>query len=262
MEHKSFRIFSFAILLVILSFIIIYNVWSILYSEFYGKLVLKLIPSFCIMSIPIFYYLYYRMTLYTLFIHIMLFFCLLGDLFLGLYDPNVAELPLFKNIYLILGGGSFLLARGLILLTMILYPASRLKLIKHSCISLIISHVLFNIPFIGLSFIFYFNNNNITITIFVMIYIILGFGFQSSYSFLRIKAIEWESYFSSVFAFVGIMLFNVSDFILLSTMFTPIFPSYCILIADNIYWVSMFLLTISVVRSPYTLEEKGKTLLQ
>lgn len=258
MEHKAFRIFASFILLVILSIIVIFNVFSILYNEFYGKLALKLAPIFCMMSIPLFYYFYYRITLYSLFIHLMLFFCLLGDLFLGLYDPNVAELTLFKNIYVILGGVSFLFARMLILLAVILYPASRFKLIKYDLISSIVSHILFNIPFVGLSFIFYFNTPNRTIAIFIMSYIILGFGVQTSYTFLRINTIEWESKISSIFGFIGIMLFNISDFILLITMFASLFPLYCILIADNIYWVSMFFLTISIIRSPHTLEEKGK----
>jgi len=66
-----------------------------------------------------------------------------------------------------------------------------------------------------------------------------------------------ESKTSCVFAFLGILFFNVSDLLLFICIFTDTFPSYVILIADNIYWLSMYLLTVSVVRSPYEYVEKG-----
>lgn len=258
MEHKVFRFFSLGIFIVIIFVSITYNCLTIIHHEFNGKIILKLIPTFTIMSMPIFYYCYYRITIYALLINLALFLCFIGDIFLSLYDPNISELEVVKNAYLFLGGSSFLLARFLILLVMILYPASRVKLISYDLLPLIVSHIIFNVPFIALTFIFFLSKNSSTaIYALIMIYIILGFGLQLSYSFLRIKAISWESIYSSICGFCGVLLFNISDFLLLSTMFTPIFPEYCILISDNIYWLAMFLLSLSIVRSNTTLEEKG-----
>ena len=259
MEHKVFRIFGLTVFLLTLLFAILYDVFTIKYHEFYGKLMIKLLPTFFMMSIPIFYYIYYRITIYSLFIHITLFFFLLGDIFIGLYDSTIpynSILQTYNNIYLILGGSSFLFGRFLILFAMMLYPASRFKMIKYETSTLLIIHFIFVIPSIAISFLF-INKEKVLITISVILYIVLGFGFQLSYSFLRISTIDWESKYSSIFAFIGVFLFNLSDFLLLMTMFTKYFPSYFILLADNIYWLSILLLAISVVRSPYVLVEKG-----
>lgn len=260
MEHKSFRVFSLFILLINLVFIFLYNYINFQKQHFYEKIFLKLIPSLCNMSIPIFYYFKYRITIYALLIHLTLFFCLVGDLLLGLYNPDLLETVNFKEVYLIVGGFAFLLARMSILLAMILYPSTRFKLIRHNYISLILSHLLFNIPFVIVAFAVFSSKLPGLIYASIILYILLGFGMQLSYSFLRINAIDGESRYSSIIGFLGILFFNISDILLLVTMFTNFLPSYCLLISDNIYWLGIFLLSISIVRSPYVVEERGMSL--
>lgn len=257
MEHRTFRISAVSVSISIIAVICAFNYFSLNSNNFYVKLLFKLSPLFFMLILIIFYMFQYKITLYSAIIFTVLFFCFLGDIFLSLYNPKLDDVSTNKETYIIIGGVSFFLSRLLLLLNFMLYRDNNLKIIHYGIKKMVICHVLFNSPFIALSVLFLMYGNYTMKYIFVFIYVLLGFGFQLSYSFLRIGEIEKESINSSIFGFIGMLLFNISDILLLTTMLTTYLPFYCIIISDNIYWIAMYFLTISIVRFSKENVEKG-----
>ena len=239
MFHRNFRIICSVFLLGILSFVVSYDCLKLNYIFPTPTLIVKIGPLFFMMIINALYFILYRFTIYSIFMFITLFFSFLGDLFMGLYDSK-------EPVYIICGGAAFFIARISLLTNFMIYPSSPLRLIRHDCLNTVFSHILFTTPFILVGI---FLLDGTVISILNLLYFILGFGFQLSYSFLRIRAIEEESKFSTVIAFTGMLLFNIADCFLLISIFTTVLPPYWIVISDNIYWTSMYLLTISILRT-------------
>lgn len=255
MEHKVFRIVASIAASCIFGAITAFNYFTLSGSSNVSlKLSLKICPSIILLMLTIFYIMYYKNTIYSFLTSIFLSFCLMGDVLLALYEPKLAGDVNNKTVFLILGGSAFLIGRIILLFA---FALNKCKLINYNIKKMLISHVVFNIPFITLGVLNLVYNKFKIISIIILLYAFFGFGFQLSYAFLRINAIREESTYSSIFGFLGIFLFNISDVLLLSAvMFTPFFPDYVITISDDYYWLGLFLITISIVRYPKTSLEK------
>lgn len=270
MEHKTFRILTLLSILCIIGATIGFN----LVENDKIKLVLKIFPVSILIALSFFYIIHYKFTYYAFLTSLVLFFCLLGDIFMSLFEPSIAGQMSDKDFYLIMGGASFLTARIILIFVFalnteknkhstetIISPrkvlnSSSNRFIKYKRLVFWISHICFNLPFVALGIIFLIFFKYSEISIFVLIYFILGFGTQLSYAFLRINAIPEESIVASIFGFVGMFCFNVSDVFLLTTLLTNLLPNYTIIISNYIYWLAMILITISIVRYSETSVEK------
>lgn len=258
MEHRIFKICGFSALLLIIVFASIYNCLVIINSGFEYRIVVKTCPMI-ILTFLIFGYMFiYRVSIYSSIILFSLFFCTLGDILIGIYDPSVAYISRNQTIYFIVGGSFFLIARVLFCIMFMFKPYRKVDIIRHSWKKMILSHIIFMIPFIVLGILNIVKETSF-ITISVFIYMFFGFGIQLSYAFLRIGALEEESKWSSLFGFIGMFLFNISDILLFISMYTDWVPSYVTPISDNIYWLAIYLICISVVRSSNEYIEKGNS---
>lgn len=245
MEHKTFRIVTSISILFIIGIVIGFN----LVKDFTCKIVLKVCPVSILMTLSFFYILHYKFTYYSFLTSIALLFCLLGDVFMALYDPRLVAEISDRNFYLIMGGACFLIARIILVFVFGLGIKTRKFII-------LVSHICFSIPFVILGILFLVHFEYSELSIFVLIYFVLGFGIQLSYAFLRINGIPRESIAACIFGFLGMLCFNISDIFLLTTMLTNLLPNYTINISNCIYWLSMVLITISIVRYSETSYEK------
>jgi len=262
MEHKLFKICS------IISFIILI-ILAFLYDYFQEnleiKILLKILPMTLLLGLNLFYFIYYRITIYSFGIFITLFLCSFGDFFLGLYNSNSNSIDMknSKIFYFILGGVFFFLSRIILFIIFMIKPYKKMSLILFPFKKLLISHIIFETPFIILIILLIIYEKSY-MSIFISFYLGITFGFPWSNSFLRIKALnnneKEETFSSGVFGFIGMTLFNISDIILLLSLLNWI-PSICGIISIHIYWLSMYFLVISIVRSSNEYIEKGKEIL-
>ena len=277
MEHKQFNIISLIVLCLIIISAICFNYIASIndletlsqkHNE-YLKILLKVLPMAFVIGLNLIYFFIYRITVYSIFNMGCLFFCFIGDILVGLYDPNIAEVETNKNIYIIFGGAIFFLARILWTVIFMIKPYKNISCIHYMPYKILISHAAWITFFILLALPLLLQNTKL-VTVLAFVYIGISFGFPISYAFLRLInrkrinilpnesfGIANESFIAVTLSFLGILLFNISDLLLLYTIQTNLFPNYVILISDNIYWLSMYLLTISIVRSPDKTIEKG-----
>lgn len=263
MEHKKFKLLLFVISILIITSVSFYNYLSITHKMSSIKLGIKVLPviisGFTVMA----YFLIYRITIYSAFTLFYLFFCFIGDIFLGLYDPDILDITDDGSMYYyILGGSFFLMSRYVLTVKFMVKPWTEMRLIKHDKIILLISHIVSTLPFIGFGIMFIVLSPDF-VSASIMFYLSTGFGPLFSYALLRINGnninnfTSTESKLSQWIAFTGVFLFNISDVLLLLGMFVKDIPSYMILISNNIYWLSMFLITVSVLRTESESLEKG-----
>ena len=261
MKHKYFRILSLVALFII---ILLSGIYDYIVKKDYklsSRLIVKISPNFCLMILSFSYMFIYRATLYSCGVLLSLLLCLIGDIFMGIYDPSLIDISKNKMIYILLGGSFFFLSRVLLSIVFSIKPYKRVSLIEYGWKKVVFWHLFFSIPFIILSILNIWRDNSLT-NLFVSLYILTSFGIPLSYSFLRIGALNnfeiQESRISSIFGFLGMLLFNLSDILLFISLFTDWVKNYTILISINIYWLSMYLITISMLRSPQEYVEKGK----
>jgi len=260
MEHRIYKIFAFASFLILVVLATLYNCFSLMNIAFDYRIAIKILPMIVLMILTFVYMYIYRVTIYSVLLMFSLTLCSLGDIFLGLYDPSVEYIDKNKTVYLIVGGSCFLTTRVLFAVMFAIEPYKKFKIISHSWKALLTSHILFMIPFTILSILNIVRETSF-VTIILFLYMFFGFGVQLSYAFLRINKLDDESIWSCIFAFIGMGLFNLSDILLFISMYTHWVPSYVTLISDDIYWLAMYLISISVVRCRYEYIEKGKAYL-
>ncbi len=252
MEHLTFCLLSLIALLVngVLATLYSYNITT----NIYLTILLKISPIIVLNLLILSYFFIYRSNIYAVGIMMTLILCMIGDIFMCLY-PRFLTYSLDSFYYIIVGGILFLCARILMCGIFLVEPYRDLRLLKYSWKKSIISHILFTIP--GLSFgIFILVQSVSFLTISIFVYLFLGFGFPLSFAFLRIFSEIKECLFSKILGFLAILFFNISDLLLFLTMLGWI-PSYVDIISINIYWLSMYLLTISIVRSSKEHIEQG-----
>lgn len=264
MQHKNFAFFATLTLAIVLILAGTYDCLVILHAPFVYKILVKIFPSMVLIGLNTVYVSIYRITLYSFFNFGALMLCLIGDIFLALYDPNIEDIVQSKNVYFILGGAVFLTARLLFCLTFMIKPYQKVSMIYHPIGKLVTCHIFFSLPWIVLGILNMIYKLDL-FSICVFIYMLIGFGFPLSYAYLRIGAVDdfilCESHYSAFAAFLGILLFNISDILLFLALFLNSIPFYVNLISINIYWIGLYLLAIAVVRSPEEHIEKGKSLL-
>lgn len=237
MNHARFYFLSLATALLSTGVIVLYNWFFLVEKE--EILFLKIFPSILMLVLTVSYFIIYRITVYTLLTSTFLIFCLTGDVFMGMYHKGGDFPPL------LVGGIFFASSRIIFGVNMMTFK--NCQIIKYKALSLLVSHLIFNLFSLGLILTFYFLTNP-PISYLLMAYIGIGFGFEASYAYLRIGQIKNENSLSSIISFIGFILFNLSDTLLFLTLFTNHFPKYCILISDDLYWIGIFCITLSIVR--------------
>jgi hypothetical protein len=276
-QHKKYCILSLITLGFLLLSMGIHNYFVIQGATLPIRITLKLVPLLFLFLLLISYFFIYRLTIYTVLILSILILCFLADILTALYDPSLIECNNNKRFYFIMGGSVFFVARILLTLLLAIKPYKQLKLIPYNRSKLLCSHILCFVLFgaIGsIPLIFEINTFNILI----FIYILLGFGIPFSYSILKLSKNDQstqngeinmetdtemdESTLTIVASILSIFLFNLSDYLLLFTLSIKIIPDSFILISNDLYWLSLFFLVFSSVRSPHFYIEKGYRYLQ
>ena len=241
MQHKSFRL-NAAINGAIMSTTAGYYIYYCHQNpmDIHLQVAIKSIPLSCLICLNLLYMLSYRANIYSILSMVSLILSLMGDIFLGLNKYN----------FLIIGGASFLAARIIWGINWSLYNT---KLIKYDIVKYIIIHVISFLIYlgIGLSLLIYKTSS---FTGFLFGYILIGMPIPMSMAFLRIGKLSHESLYSTSFASAGILLFNVSDILLFIYMILEL-SEIVRYVSIVIYWVSMFLLTLSLVRTNSEIKE-------
>lgn len=260
MQHIKFRILSALLACLITVFVGLYIYFTITNRDLGLKLGIKICPVVCCMIYTILYIINYRFTIYSCFTFLSLFFCMLGDLFIGLYDPVLENTGKDQTVYFILGGGCFMAARFILMIIFMIKPFSRISIIRYDKIKAILLHINCTLPY--LIFAIY---NWIRIPNFIsgctFAYLTVFFGLPASYAYLRIGALDnlevKESEISCYIALYGITFFNISDILLIIGMFTNWLPASTVLVSNVIYWIAIYLLTISIIRTSDERMERG-----
>ena len=260
-EHKLFKLLSIVALCGIIMSVTLHNYFFMKQEDI---VFLKAAPVAIMISLLIGYFFIYEFTIYSSGLTFGMVFCLIGDVLLALYDPSKDDnSSINKTVFLLIGGVFFLFGRLLFTFIMMVKPYRRLVVIRYSWKLLLISHLVCVSIFTALGlFNAIFNPSLISIS--TLFYLFLGFGLPMSYAILRLNPMlslndheSRESIVAKSFSLVGIVLFNLSDLLLLTVMFTDWLPTYCTLISDDMYWCAMYLLTISVVRASKEDVERG-----
>lgn len=260
MEHKKFRIIAIVIGILMIPPIVLNNYFHLAGQK---TLHIKTIPIFLCFLLSAIYFFLYKPTVFASLTSFALLFCLIGDVLLGLYDPNISGMSKEDKItILVLGGAFFLLARILYTISYMLKYTGKLQFINYPYRYVLIHVVTVGgFTILGILTIIYLRN---LISYFIFTYMLIGFGFPISYAFLKLyphlsinDKENNESRVSKYLSLIGILLFNLSDILLLIVLFTNWIPTFVLVISEDIYWLSMFLISLSIVRYKSEREELG-----
>ncbi len=260
-EHKKFKITSLIIGILLLPPIILNNYYHL---ENQKTLHIKTIPIFLCFLLSASYFFLYRPTVFSCLTSFGLLFCLVGDILLGLYDPNIQGISKEDRItILILGGAFFLFARTMYTISFMLKYTGKLQFLIYPYRYVFIHAITVGgFAILGILTIVYLRN---LISYFIFTYILLGFGFPLSYAFLKLyphltsnDKENTETMFCRRVSLVAMALFNLSDILLLVVLFTTWVPSFVLVVSEDIYWLSMYLVSISPVRYATEREEMGE----
>jgi hypothetical protein len=258
-EHPKFTILALLSLIFILFIVGLYDYNVIIYpNKINIRFGLKPVPLSILIANVLFYFIIYRVHIYALLIGISFLFCLIGDILLMFYIPPIEE---YNNVlFLIFGGISFFIARVIMSLSYGIYP---FKNNKEQCIDMNIKKiVLFGVVIFiwTMSMCIYFplnmNSDTIMKILIPMYFIVMGVNL--SMSLFRIKGFEEETLRSQLFAVVGTVLFTASDNLLFWNLFIYEIP-YGDIISITLYWIGMYFIMISIVRTASVLDEKHIT---
>ena len=254
-EHKTFRITSIVSFVIILTITIIYNYLLTINSHDITLFILKPIPLLILIINVVTYFIIYRIHVYALLIEISFLLCLIGDIFLMFYVPPI---PKYDNVtYLILGGGAFLIARIFMCLA---YGISPFDNNGRRCIDVNVKKIIFAGLFgfiwtCAMCIYFGFNmNSEFYMKILIIFYLVI-MGVNLVMALVRIKGFKEETLSSQIFGVAGTVLFTISDNLLLWNIFIKTVP-YGDVISINIYWIGMFFIMISTVRTNSVEREK------
>lgn len=260
MQHKTLRIIAGILGCLSLGCVVTYNYLAIRDIDPDIRWAVKVSPVAIYILFTMLYILLYRITVYSILTLSILFTCMLGDIFIEIYDIPFENFIDNPTLYFILGGISYFIARILLTGLFMLKPYNKISRIYHEKVRIITCHLLFVSAYIALAITVLVIRFN-TVSICVAIYLMIGFGFAQSYAFLRIGAVRnlkyEESVLSSCLGFISICLFNISQLFIIISTYTKILPWYIKLISCNIYWVALALLTISIIRSKSEDVERG-----
>lgn len=249
-EHKIF----FGTSIVCLVIIAINSIFYFKYCQDVNiTFALKLIPTWLLISNVIIYFVIYRLNLYALLVIISLLFCMVGDILLFLVQIKL------EKLILITGGLCFSIARSVICTALFLHPYSNhgdfVLMTKRKILVNSLFPIVFLITFIT---IFACYINDISMLVMISFYILI-MSIQLFIATLRIYGFEGESLISQILSLMSVICFNISDILLIHNMFmTP--WAYEDKISICFYWLSLFLLVISIVRNKVFNVENGNSL--
>lgn len=259
-SRRAFTISSIITFLLALIVVVLYNYFITIKPDLiYVRFGLKPIPVTLMICNVFVYFCIYKMHVYAILIGGSLMFCLLGDILLMFYVPPI---PAYDNIlFLIVGGISFFIGRGIMALAFGVYPYRNNR---ERCINIKIKKTVLigNVSFIyttGMIVYFILNmKGRLIIRILLPIYF-FSMGFQLFMSLLRIKGFKEETLRSQLLGSFGTILFTISDSMLFWNIFIYPIP-FGDIISISMYWAGMFLITISIVRGKdYQTEKSGMT---
>ena len=266
LQHQLlFYVYSLIILLITINIFVYDYIINIPSMMIFIK-ISKIFPMICLSIGVSSYFLKYKIHLYALLIGISNILCLVADL-LYTYVTSSDD-----DIYFLVGGGLFIIARISMCLAFLLYPYYKKKprplvstyeklqrncdFISTSCSNLTISVITWFVNMLIIEIINMIKvKSSFVLTIGLTFYGLI-MGLQLSCSILRINGFKNESQLSAWMAFLGTILFNVSDILLMYGLLIEKYK-YCDVIPVNIYWVGMILINLSIIRSKYTICEQN-----
>jgi hypothetical protein len=173
-----------------------------------------------------------------------LFFFLLGDIFLQIYSIPFENFMDNPTIYVALAGIFYFLARILLtVLFAIREDGEGDEDEKYGNIDkkmIIFSHTLYTLPYLAFAITYliirptYLSGLN-------FIYLTFLFGLPQSYAFLNMLLGK------GILQLLSTCLLNVSHVMILTLMYNSSIPRLLGLLATNVYWVSLFLLTLTII---------------
>lgn len=260
MVHKIFRYVSLVSFIIILAIGLVYNYFIVNKpSELNYRFGLKPIPITIIIIDVFIYFLMYRVHIYALLMQMGFLFCLLGDILLMFYIPTI---PVYNNqIFLVVGGTSFFIARVVMSLAFGVYPykSKSEKRLKTNVKKTVLTGI---IPFIYTTYLiiwFAINMKNTTMTALLSFYIVMT-GIQLFLSLLRINGFEEETLISQILGVLGTVSFTISDTLLFWNIFLKSIP-YGDVISISLYWFGMYLLMVSIDRNSNFIHDKSNSIL-
>ena len=216
------------------------------YSQISGNnLNMLWIIHICILSLDLtfvlIHLLLYETNRYTVFILLSLIFFLVGDIFVQAYDQPFENFIDNPAGYIVLAGCSYFIAR--VILTVIFAMKDGTEIVEVDKKVLIFTHFLFTLPYLAFGITFLALRTSY-VSGFIFIYLFLCFGFLQSYALIRM-IIE-----KGIMCLIFSSLLNFSHVILICFMYSKAIPHIMKPFATNTYWVSLFLLALSIVPRP------------
>lgn len=254
-NHRLFNIISVVVFLINTVFGVLYNYYIAYHPTLtIYRFAFKPVPVTLLIILVFCYIRIYRMHFYALLTGVGLLFCLMGDTLLMFYIPEVDGYNV--KLFLMIGGVSFFIARGFFTIASIVFPyrGSSEKTITIPIKKTFIIGLLCFVWTAGMIVTFFINMNGGVLKYLLPIYFLM-MGVELMFSIVRIRGFPGESLSAQIKGLIGTVLFTVSDSILFYGLFiNPIM--YGDIISISLYWLGMYFLTISVVRSPEYVKEK------
>ena len=260
MNHKTFKITSLITLLLVIISGALYDIYIISYpNNIYIRFGLKLTPIILIIINVFSYFIIYKLQTYAILMLLGILFSMLGDIFMMMYIPIIPE---YNNItFLIMGGTAFFIGRFIMSLAFCVYPfrtsafcvypfrTSEKCWVNIGFIKVIIYGFLTSVYLILTIYYFVTHIKDTLIKKLLPPYILI-MGVQLFTALVRVYGFKIETISSQIFGVIGTLLFTISDTLLFLNLF--IYDTYdkvSDVMAISIYWVGLYFLGISVVRS-------------
>lgn len=240
MDLDKIYFINFASFVLITLFDVLYCCYKLILKNNSTIIIYKAGPLSVLILQSILYLILRKRSLYNILISVSFLFCLLGDVLLGLYEPDSSVM------YFLCGGGSFLIARIIMVFAFVLHLKD--GSVKYIDIKLK-SYVVYPSVLTGIGLYIYLTNDikNYLMVISLLIYII---SMIIDNIFVTTRIGFNNCIVSPIIGTIGVLLFNVADGLLFVNMFA-LDISYLDLISINIYWISMFLIGLSFTTEKY-----------
>ena len=218
------------------------------YSQIAGKnLGILWVIHICVVSADVAFVLIYLLMnggkTYVVFVLMALVFFLIGDIFIQAYDQPFESFIDNPAGYIVLAGCSYFIGR--VILTVIFALRDGTEIVEVDKKVLIFTHILFTLPYLAFGITF-LSLRPTYVSGLIFLYLFLSFGCLQSYALIRMIKEKGK------LPLISVSLLNSSHVMLLTFMYTKTLPFILKLIATNIYWLSMFLLALSIVPQPIT----------
>ncbi len=220
----------------------------------FARYILKPIPNILLIIQIIIYTMKYENSTYALLTDLYVSLCLIGDVLLMIYVKGSGEIE-----YMIIGGAAFLLARVVMSINFLIPSHTNTNpKIKIRCVTMLISiSIAVSYLLCLIVGLFYTGIKEDAGNDFIYVSLIVYFismAFQLGAAIIRVKGFKDELVSSQLISLGGTVLFNISDNILIYDIFMgdifPANPAYADALSITMYWISMWLIAVSIVRKP------------